>query len=50
MLQNNWFMSQLCIHLDMKHLGSLESTQEASALQTSHMLHISVNAHWRMNQ
>ena len=22
-------MSQLCVHRDMKHLGSLESTQEA---------------------
>ena len=23
MLWNNWFMSQLCVHQDMKHLGSL---------------------------
>ena len=29
MLQNNWFIRQLCVHRDMKHLGSLESTQEA---------------------
>ena len=26
---NNWFIRQLCVHRDMKHLGSLESTQEA---------------------
>ena len=29
MLSNNWFIRQLCIHRDMKHLRSLESTQEA---------------------
>ena len=29
MLWNNWFIYQLCVHRDMKHLGSLESTQEA---------------------
>ena len=29
MLWNNWFIHQLCVHRDMKHLGSLESTQEA---------------------
>ena len=29
---NNWFMSQLCVHRDMKHLGSLESTQAHSSL------------------
>ena len=29
MLQNNWFIGQLCVHRDMKHLGSLGSTQEA---------------------
>ena len=29
MLQNNWFRRQLCVHRDMKRLGSLESTQEA---------------------
>ena len=29
MLLNNWFIRQLCVHRDMKHLGSLESTQEA---------------------
>ena len=29
MLLNNWFICQLCVHRDMKHLGSLESTQEA---------------------
>ena len=28
-LLNNWFIRQLCVHRDMKHLGSLESTQEA---------------------
>ena len=54
MLQNNWFICQLCVHSDMKHLGSLESTQEARAeaqellrifraLQTFHMRHISMN-------
>ena len=65
MLYNNWFTRQLCIHRDMKHLGSLEGTQEARvalgyaleqllrnfrALQTSRVLHISINARWRMNQ
>ena len=61
MLQNNWFICQLYIHWDMKHLGSLESTQEAReeaqdllcifrALQTFHVLHISMNARWHMNQ
>ena len=36
----------------MKHLGSLESTQEVwvCALQTSRVLLISMNAQWRMNQ
>ena len=45
----------------MKHLGSLESTQEARAeaqellrifraLQTFHMRHISMNTRWCMNQ
>ena len=39
----------------MKHLGSLESTQEARvcifrALQTPRELHISMNARLRMNQ
>ena len=29
MLENNWFIHQLCVHRDTKHLGSLESTQEA---------------------
>ena len=29
MLQNNWFIRQLCVHQDMKHLESLESIQEA---------------------
>ena len=29
MLQNNQFKHQLYVHRDMKHLGSLESTQEA---------------------
>ena len=37
-----------CVHRDMKHAGSLESTKDASsflsALQTSHVLHISINA------
>ena len=61
MLQNNWFIRQLYIHWDMKHLGSLESTQEAReeaqdllcifrALQTFHVPHISMNARWHMNQ
>ena len=59
MLQNNWFRRQLCVHRDMKRLGSLESTQEARvtlgyaleqllrifrALQTSRVLNISMNA------
>ena len=26
---NNWFIHHLCFHRDMKHLGGLESTQEA---------------------
>ena len=58
-------MRQLCFNRNMKHLGSLESTQEAEsysrrsqeqllrifrALQTSRVLHISMNARWRMNQ
>ena len=53
-------MRQLCVHRDMKYAGSLESTQEARvapallrifrALQTSRVLHISMNARWRMNQ
>ena len=54
-------MHQLCIRRDMKHLGRLESTQEARvalawlrlkqllhifrALQTSCVLHISMNAY-----
>ena len=45
-------MRQLCVRRDMKHLGSLESTQEARvkllrifrALQTSRVLHISMSA------
>ena len=50
-------MCQLCVHRDMKHLGSLESAQEARvaqgvlsrisrSLQTSRVLHnhISMNA------
>ena len=31
MLSNNWFIRQLCVHQDMKHLRSLESTQEVRA-------------------
>ena len=61
MLQNNWFICQLCVHRDKKLLGSLESTQEAReeaqellrifhVLQTFHMLHILMNARWCMNQ
>ena len=30
--QNNWFIRQLCVHRDMKHLGHLESPQEAGVL------------------
>ena len=33
MLLNNWFIHQLCIHWDIKHLGSLESMQEARVAQ-----------------
>ena len=49
MLQNNWFRRLLCVHRDMKRLGSLESTKEARvrifrALQTFRVLHISMNA------
>ena len=29
MLLNNWFIRQLCVHRDMKHTGSLESTKNA---------------------
>ena len=47
-------MPELCVHRDMKHLGSLESIQETRvaqgvllrifrALQTSRVLHISMN-------
>ena len=55
-------MRQLCVHRDMKHLGSLESTQEARfargvplirifhALQTSRVPHISMNVRRCMNQ
>ena len=61
MLQNNWFICQLCVHRDKKHLGSLESTQEAReeaqellrifcALQTFHVRHILMIARWCMNQ
>ena len=32
-LLNNWFIRHLCIHWDMKHTGSLESTQEARVAQ-----------------
>ena len=36
-------MRQLCVHRDMKHAGSLESTQEARvALQTSRVQHAGV--------
>ena len=55
-------MRQLCVHWDMKHLGSLESTQELlsatpqatlthlSYTPNSHMLHISMITCWHMNQ
>ena len=33
MLLNNWFIHQLCVHWDIKHLGSLESMQEARVAQ-----------------
>ena len=29
-LFNNWFIRQLCVHQDMKHTGSLESTKASS--------------------
>ena len=29
-------MRQLCVHRDMKHLGSLESTQEARVARVSY--------------
>ena len=37
-IQVIWFMCQLCIYRDMKHLGSLESTQEARVAQSRHTL------------
>ena len=55
-------MRQLCVHWNMKHLGSLESTQELllatpqatlmhlSYTPNSHMLHISMITCWHMNQ
>ena len=59
-------MHQLCVRRDMKHLGRLKSTQEARvalawlrleqllhifrALQTSCVLHISMNTYSRMKQ
>ena len=46
-----------CVHRDMKHAGSLESTQRLEqllrifrALQTSRVLHISMNARGRRSQ
>ena len=27
---NNWFIRQLCVHRDMKHVGGLESTKDES--------------------
>ena len=44
-------MRQLCVHRHMKHLGGLKSIQEARAtLQTSRVLHVSMNARSRMKQ
>ena len=64
-LNPNWFMRQPCVRRDMKHLRSLEGTQEARvalgyASSNSYasfvlskllfrVLHISMNARWRMN-
>ena len=46
-------MRQLYVHWDMKHLGSQEARKLLRifrALQTSRVLHISMNARWLMNQ
>ena len=43
MLQNNWIIRQLCVHRDMKDLGSLGSTQEATPLATLTHLSCSPN-------
>ena len=38
------YQKSACVHRDTKHLGSLESTQEARVgLQTSRVLRISMN-------
>ena len=41
MLSNNWFIRQLCVHRDMKHLRSLVSTQEARATPRATIMHLS---------
>ena len=33
----NWFIRQLYVHRDMKHLGSLESTQDPNFLPASYL-------------
>ena len=46
-------MRQLYVHWDMKHLGSQEARKLLRifrALQTSRVLHISMNARWLMSQ
>ena len=45
------YQKSACVHRDTKHLGSLESTQEARVgLQTSRVLRISMNTRWLKNQ
>ena len=39
--QLSWNKRKLCVHRDMKHLGSLESTQEARATPRATLTHLS---------
>ena len=46
MLKKKWFIRQLCVH----RLRLEQLLRIFRALQTSRVLHISMNARWRMNQ
>ena len=50
MLYNNWFTRQLCIHRDMKHLGSLEGTQEARDIISGWSPHLALLIFFRGRQ
>ena len=39
--KKNYLCVHLCVHRDMKHLGSLESTQEARATPRATLTHLS---------